>query len=94
MKNTKRWFLAASAGVLLLLGWSGEDFSVQAVPAEEGRAEDYEGPAIQLTYTEAYRLVKDEGKDPAQDGSGTPVKGYTAYYQDDIRVTFTTDTSG
>jgi len=50
---------------------------------------DHTAPVFEISYTKAYRLVEDATKDPELDKKGTPIKGYTAYYNDSIEVSFT-----
>lgn len=51
---------------------------------------DHEKPIWNINYNHAYRLVKNDASDAANDKMNTvPLTGYTAYYNDIIEVTFT-----
>lgn len=51
---------------------------------------DESEPLFDISYNAAYRLIKEEDKNAANDKLGaTPETGYVAYYDDDIQLTFT-----
>ncbi|MBS6395730.1 MAG: hypothetical protein KH452_01080 [Clostridiales bacterium] len=50
---------------------------------------DRTAPVFDISYNEAYRLVKNGQEDPSNDRTkSVPVTGYTAYYGEDIQVSF------
>lgn len=55
---------------------------------------DHKDPVFHITYSEAYRLVKEDDPNPSNDLLGMePEEGYTAYYGKNVEVEFSVEES-